>query len=115
MLLNLSNHPASGWDAAQLNAARDFGGVKDLPFPAVPPEASEGEIAELADAYCARVLATPGVSAVHLMGEMTFCFALAARLKAAGVKCVASTTRRDVVETNGAKTSRFSFVRFREY
>ena len=63
MLLNLSNHPSSGWDAAQLNAARDFGGVVDWPFPAVAPEADEGEIGRLADEYCARVLATPAPAA----------------------------------------------------
>ena len=82
---------------------------------AAAPEAGAGEIARLADEYCARVLATPAVSAVHVMGEMTFCFALVARLKAAGVKCVASTTRRDATEADGVKTSRFCFVRFREY
>lgn len=36
-------------------------------------------------------------------------------LQASGIRCVASTTARDVVEEGGVKVSKFRFVRFREY
>jgi len=61
-------------------------------------------------------LENSGAFAVHIMGELTFCFAMVARLQKAGVTCLASTTRRETVENgDGSKTSRFEFVRFREY
>ena len=56
-----------------------------------------------------------GVTTVHLMGEMNFTFALITKLKARGIKCVASTTQRETVEEGGVKVSKFNFVRFREY
>ena len=55
------------------------------------------------------------VSAVHLMGEMNFTFSLVNKLKANGIKCVASTTVRETVEENGVKISKFKFVRYRSY
>jgi hypothetical protein len=45
----------------------------------------------------------PKPAAVHLMGEMTFTFALVRKLQAAGIRCVASTTARDVVEEGGGE------------
>ena len=55
------------------------------------------------------------IKAVHIMGEMNFTYALVNKLKANGIKCVASTTKRETVEENGVKISKFNFVRFREY
>ena len=113
MLLNLSNHPSASWSPAQLAAANDQ--VLDLPFPAVDPSGDEAYIESLADEYLANILSTKGVSAVHIMGEMNFTFALVNKLKANGIKCLASTTNRETVEENGVKISKFNFVRFREY
>ena len=53
---------------------------------------------------------------VHLMGEMTLTYILVRKLKASGIRCVASTTARSVVENaDGTRTSDFDFVRFRDY
>ena len=53
---------------------------------------------------------------IHIMGEMTFTFRLVEKLKAAGIRCVASTSERVVQElSDGKKVVQFSFVRFREY
>ena len=118
MLINLSNHPFAKWSEAQTEAARQFGEVVDLPFPQVDPYGDEAYIAELADTYCSKVLALAEGNpvSVHLMGEMTLIHALAFRLKAVGVECLASTTERVVVEeAPDRKTAFFRFVRFRKY
>jgi hypothetical protein len=54
--------------------------------------------------------------AVHLMGEMTFTFAMLKRFQNMNITCVASTTERKVVELDdGEKIAQFKFVRFRRY
>ncbi len=113
MLLNLSNHPSALWPAVQLAACG--GKVLDMPFPQVDPDGDEAYIEKLADEYLDKILKTKDVSAVHIMGEMNFTFALVNRLKANGIRCLASTTKRATVEENGVKISKFNFVRFREY
>lgn len=113
MLLNLSNHPSNSWSSEQLAAAGDK--VIDMPFPLVDPEGDEAYIAQLSSEYYNKILDINGVTTVHLMGEMNFTFALVSKLKASGIKCVASTTKRETVEENGVKISKFQFVRFREY
>lgn len=117
MLLNLSNHPSPAWDEAQLEAARElYERVVDMDFPSIAPEAGHDEVACLADEYAGRIatLSTPP-SVVHVMGEMTFTYAVVSRLKALGIVCVASTTERIVVEADGKRTYTFRFARFREY
>ena len=113
MLLNLSNHPSASWSPAQL---ADAGGkVTDLSFPQIDPDGDEAYIEQLANEYYNKIKAIQGVTTVHLMGEMNFTFALVTKLKAEGIKCVASTTKRETVEENGVKISKFNFVRFRSY
>jgi hypothetical protein len=121
MLINCSNHPVSLWDEKQKAAGKKYGQLYDLPFPAIDPEADTDAVALLAEQYEVIIrqqlaLENSGAFAVHIMGELTFCFAMVARLQKAGVTCLASTTRRETVENgDGSKTSRFEFVRFREY
>ncbi|MDR0891131.1 MAG: CRISPR-associated protein [Mediterranea sp.] len=117
MLINLSNHPLSTWPTTQLAAARAYGELTDLPFPNVSPDGDEAYIRTLVDTYIYKVkeLAADGDATIHVMGEMTFTYAMVNALKAQGFRCIASTTERDVVEENGVKTSVFRFVRFREY
>ena len=113
MLLNLSNHPSATWTDQQMKAAG--GRVIDLPFPAVAPDGDENYIEALAQEYYDKILAMKDIKTVHIMGEMNFTYALVNKLKAAGIRCVASTTKRETVEENGVKISRFSFVMFRKY
>ncbi len=121
MLINLSNHPISTWDGNQIQAARQYGSLVDRPFPAIDPMASEEEIEQLANQHFRQIMedfssSDEEKSAVHLMGELTFCFALVARLQRAGITCLASTTQRQTIDhPDGSKTTRFGFVRFREY
>jgi len=120
MLLNLSNHPSPHWPPPQLAAAQEqFGDVIDLPFPAIDPEADTAEVEQLAAEYentAVERLQGARPRAVHLMGEMSFTLALTARLQRRGIAVYCSTTRRQVLEEkDGTKTTRFVFVRFRQY
>jgi hypothetical protein len=78
-------------------------------------------VAQLAESYEAKVRALLTTEcdekdAVHLMGELTFCFALLTRLQKGGIPCLTSTTQRKTVDNaNGTKTVGFDFVQFREY
>lgn len=118
LLINLSNHPSAGWGARQREAAEMYGEIEDMDFPAIPPVAGEREITDLAEEYVARIAEkseTRDVT-VHIMGEMTFCYAVITRLQPLGIPCIASTTRRQVMETaDGVKEVRFDFETFRKY
>jgi hypothetical protein len=118
IFLNLTNHPSAQWQAEQREAAAAYGQLRDLPFPAVGAGASEADIQQLADELAAKIfqLHRQAEVTVHLMGEMTLCFALLQRLLKAGIPCLASTSQREVVEEgDGQKTVRFRFERFRRY
>lgn len=118
LFLNLSNHPHHTWNEQQLEAARALGELQDMSFPAIAPEATEEEIAAQADEYVQKILAHAEGKrvTVHLMGELTFCFALVRRLEEVSITCVASCSRRDVEELpDGRKQSAFHFTRFRRY
>lgn len=117
MLINFSNHPSDLWEEHQLTAARQFGEIVDVPFPDVSPTWTAEEIKSLADEYATILMKKCDSSTiVHVMGEMTFTFAVVSRLKAQGIVCVASTTERNAqITPNGQKLSDFQFVQFREY
>jgi len=116
MFINLTNHPSSGWSEEQQKAAKEYGEVVDLSFPNIEPYFTSKDINELADETieCIKLLDTNPV--VHVMGEMTFTYAVVSQLKANGITCVASTSERLVkMMPDGKKISEFKFVQFREY
>jgi CRISPR-associated protein Csx16 len=118
LLVNLSNHPSACWSEAQKEAALQLATeIWDLPFPAVLPEVDAEEINALADAVVTRLVTeAPGATHAMVQGEFTLAHALVRKLQQIGIVCIAATTRREVVEQpGGAKTTRFNFVRFREY
>ena len=118
LFLNLSNHSSDKWGEAQLDAARAYGKVVDMPFPKIDPGATTEEIYILAEEYAEEITSRyPDRDlTVHIMGEMTFCFRLVTLLHARGVRCVASTTQRKTSElADGKKESIFEFQEFREY
>lgn len=115
MLLNLSNHPSTYWSQAQIDeACRLYDFIDDLEFPYIDPYWSYEEVAALAIQFSDDI-EKEKPSAVHLMGELTFCFILARLLKDSGISCIASTTQRVVVEEDEKKISTFKFVQFRPY
>ncbi len=115
MLLNLSNHPSTRWTGKQKKTAIvHYKTVKDMSFPQIAPIASKKEVKKLAKVYFEKIQkSTP--FAVHLMGEMTFTYALVKKLKKANIPCIASTTNRIVEEKDGKKIVQFEFVQFRAY
>lgn len=119
MLINLSNHPSSMWDIKQINAAREYGQIIDMPFPAVDEQGDEEYISALAEYYLHKILAMADEVeiAVHLMGELTFTYALLYRLQTNGIKCIASTSKRIVNDETPSRKGEviFQFARFREY
>jgi len=123
MLINLSNHPYKYWLEGQIMIAkREFGEVIDLPFPDINPEAKPAGIKAAAEKYTEKIIRlsekyndTNKPFAVHLMGEMTFSFALVSMLLKKDIRCVASTTERITEQKDTRKISEFRFVRFRDY
>lgn len=120
-MINLSNHSSENWGEKQKTAAALWccGHVVDMPFPQIPPSATEFEVAELAEKYFKEIKMS-GCNTVHLMGEMTFVVSLILRLRDAGYEVIASTTERKAVEKTKAdgsveKTAVFEFIKFRAY
>lgn len=115
MLLNLSNHPSSTWPESQKQKAIDlYHEIQDLAFPKINPEWTSDQVLQEVEKFENKIRKIDP-TAVHIMGEMNFCYNLINRLKEIGIPCIASTTNRVVEEKNGVKTSVFQFVQFREY
>lgn len=120
--VNCSNHPSALWSGPQREAARALGAdrIVDLPFPAVPVTATEGDIATLADDLVASLVAEGSPLAVHVAGEFTLTFAVVDRLLKHGVPAYAASAERRVeerVDANGhtVKESLFVFCGWRAY
>ena len=117
-LINFSNHPSECWGQAQLDAGREYGEIKDIPFPVINPDASFDEIQKLAERYTEKILSLSEHHqiTVHIMGEMTFTYLMVTQLKGKGIECIASTSDRNAeYASDGKKISDFHFVQFRKY
>ena len=119
MLLNLTNHPSQRWPEEQLRTAEArWGSVADFPFPAVEPEASTAQVAELARQITGQVCALRP-EAILCQGEMTLTAGLVALLQREGFPVYAACSRRESRESvrDGVvvKTASFRFAGFREY
>lgn len=116
MFINLTNHPSEKWSEEQIKAARCYGEIADIPFPSIKPTASTNDIIELAELMIDKIKSIDSNPTVHVMGEMTFTYHVVSRLKALGITCVASTTKRNIIITpDGKEIPDFKFVQFREY
>ena len=118
VFINLSNHPAETWSEEQKNAAGQYGGMEEIPFPNIAPDVDTKAMGEIVEGIFNQIkkIAEGKSVTVHVMGEMTFTYALVKRLKGMGVRCVASTTNREVVDNgDGTRTTKFRFVKFRDY
>ena len=122
MFINLSNHPSSKWSEEQREAAAKYGEITDIDFPVIDPKADTESVKTLASEMADRIfsLISSEESAVLVQGEFTYAYNVVSILKAKGIRVVAATTAREVVEetdTSGAtiKKAIFRFIRFREY
>ena len=119
LLVNLSNHPSDFWGVKQKEMAKEYGEIKDLSFPMVDANDDTMYIETLVDVYFQKIkdLACDYEVTVHLMGELTFTFALLKRLQEYGIRCIASTSKRIVKEEVPGRKEEviFKFERFRDY
>lgn len=118
LLINLSNHPTTLWSEEQQFAALIYGEFMDLPFPRIDPRGDTEYIKRLVDEYFESIkqISKNRKTTIHLMGEMTFTFALLNKLLSEGIDCIASTSERKVIELGSGKSETiFSFVQFRKY
>lgn len=114
---NVSNHPSNKWSEAQKAAALALtdGEIIDVPFPNVPPTASEEDVDKLADEITSKI----GYGHVAMVqGEFSLTFKVTSRLKNRGVTVVVATTERNSKETVQAdgtvkKETVFDFCQFR--
>ena len=119
MFVNLTNHPHEKWSVEQISAASEYGEIKDISFPNVPPAATEAQVDGIAKDLFEQIIdLDPDV--VMCQGEMTLTFRLVVMLKARGIKTVAACSERCVQEVNNEDGStqqitRFVFRGFREY
>ena len=119
IFINHTNHPSARWSAEQIAASRAYGQIADVPFPAVDAEATAEEVRELVRVQAEKIMEMEP-AAVLCQGEFNYTFALVERLKRLGVKVVAATSERTVLEetmSDGStrQVSTFKFVQFREY
>lgn len=116
MFVNLTNHPSTGWSKEQLTATEQYGEIVDIPFPNIEPDYTTEFVNSLAETTVNALTAFGKNITVHVMGEMTFTYAVVSQLKVQGIRCLASTTERNTIITpDGKKISEFKFVQFREY
>lgn len=118
LLINLSNHPYENWSVEQKEAAKEYGEVRDMPFPAINPDDDTEQIRERADEYISKIIKLNAEYAVtvHLMGEMSFVVYAVSRLSERGIRCICSTSERDTEDLGGGeKKVTFRFKRFRDY
>lgn len=121
MMINLSNHPLKDWTEEQATTARQkFNTIVDIPFPEVDPSWEISAVFNLATIYAKQCLqslekSTDPHNAIHVMGELTFCFQFVRLMQQHGIVCLASTTERIAEVTADGKVSRFVFRNFRPY
>ena len=120
MLINLTNHPSSSWSISQRETTSlQFGTIRDIPFPNIPPDWNTEDVETLAKEYFEQITSitneTGEKPVIHIAGEPVFCFILINMLLDANFSCVTSTTERIVIEENNVKTATFMFKQFRSY
>ena len=118
---NVTNHPSERWSEKQIEAAKEFGEIIDLPFPEVPADATERVIhsfaADIVGTMLAKKLTEDDCQITALVqGEMTLVYSIVTGAKMEGIQCYAATSARNTVENaDGTKTVKFEFDHFRAY
>ncbi|MGM9580864.1 MAG: CRISPR-associated protein [Anaerovibrio sp.] len=119
IFINHTNHPSASWSEEQLQAARQYGRVIDVDFPAVEAGWDEAAVDSLARETAGRILAMQP-SAVLVQGEFTYSYALIGYLLKAGADVLAACSERctECFVNERQETIRrsvYKFVRFRSY
>ena len=119
VFVNYTNHPSEKWGEEQIAAAHEYGEIIDEAFPDISPEASEKDIAAMAEKACKKLLKL-SPSAVLCQGEFSYVYQIVKRLTRKGIPVLAACSERVVAETTDEKgvthrASEFKFVQFRRY
>lgn len=119
VFVNCSNHPSNNWGEQQLEAARKYGEVVDVPFPAVDPDISNADLEKLAQRVLEQILSMQP-QAVMCQGEFTLTHLLVSRLMKEGIVVLSACSTRDVVEKVSEdgkveKLAVYDFSGFRTY
>ncbi len=119
MLINCSNHPSSLWGPSQVEAAKAYGEIFDIPYPQVDPWLDTNGIRKLVDEYVVKI-ENLNPDAVFLAGEFTFLFMLTDKLLKDGIHVISACSMRDtseVLRSDGSTEKRTTFVfkQFRDY
>lgn len=114
IFVNFTNHSSDTWEERQLEEARKYGEIVDLPFPGVYSNADEQDIKQLGEKYCEEILKWKP-AAVLCQGEFSLAFFIVARLRTKGIKVLTACSERRVVQRGNVKSSVFEFAGFREY
>lgn len=114
VFVNFTNHSSDTWEEKQLEAAREYGQIVDLPFPNVHPGAGERDVEALGEECCERILRMEP-AAVLCQGEFSLTFFVVTRLREKGIKVLTACSERKVVQSGKIKSSMFEFTGFREY
>ena len=119
IFVNHTNHPSEHWSAEQITAAKVYGEIVDVPFPAISADAAAEDVRELAQMNLEKIL-TFKPAAVLCQGEFNYTFAMVELLKNSGVIVVAATSERiahaEILPDGSTRQiSTFRFVQFREY
>ena len=112
--VNLTNHPSHLWDAKQLEAAKLYGEVIDVPFPQVDVRCEKDEIKKMAE-YLVEKIVDHNPSAVLCQGEFSLTYQLVTRLKAKNILVLTACSERKAVQDGDKKIVIFQFEKFREY
>jgi hypothetical protein len=121
MLINLSNHPQNKWDIRQIEqATKLYGSIRDIAFPAIDPLDKLDVIKKMALNYASTCIdllkkSRDAENAIHVMGELTFCYQFVKIMQQQNIQCIASTSERTVAYTQDGKVSLFIFQQFRNY
>lgn len=118
--INLSNHSSSNWSEEQLNSAKQYSeNIIDIPYPNIPPAASQSEIKEIMKDTLNKVIeANP--KTVMCMGENITCHNFVKELEKLNIQTVAAVTKpvTEIIK-NEDGTERtvktFKFEGFRDY
>ena len=119
MLVNVSNHPSSGWGKDQKMAAAVYGTVQDVRFPNIPSDWDICQVEALAEQLVNQIVSMKP-TAVLCQGEMTLTYQLVKRLTAVGICVISACSERIVQEEvlpDGTcrKMIEFHFAGFRKY
>lgn len=119
MLINFSNHPYEIWSEKQREAAKQYGEVRDFPFPPITPDMDTEDLRKVVK-DCVEKIEAMKPTAVMAAGEFILIFMLVDKLLQDGIKVICTSSQRLATETkrpdgSNKKTSIFVFERFREY